>query len=64
MPVYALPDLVANISPELRRRMQGKTCFNFTTVDESLMSELDALTKRSFAHFTSDAYPRPNSTRR
>jgi hypothetical protein len=65
LPVYALPDLVANISPELRKRMQGKSCFNFTTVDEDLMRELDALTKRSFAHFMSDAYPRaPKSTRR
>jgi hypothetical protein len=65
MPVYALPDLVANISPELRKRMQGKSCFNFATVDERLMTELDALTKRSFAHFTSDAYPRsPKSARR
>jgi hypothetical protein len=64
MPIYALPDLVANISPELRKRMQGKSCFNFTTVDENLMTELDALTKRSFAHFTSAAYPRaPKSTR-
>jgi hypothetical protein len=65
MPIYALPDLVANISPELRRRMQGKSCFNFTSIDESLMTELEALTKRSFAHFTSDAYPRtPQSARR
>jgi len=65
MPIYTLPDLVANISPELRKRMQGKSCFNFTTVDEGLMTELEALTKRSFAHFTSHAYPRqPQSTRR
>ena len=64
MPIYALPDLVANISPELGRRMQGKSCFNFTTVDENLMTELDALTKRSFAHFTNVAYPRaPKSAR-
>jgi hypothetical protein len=65
LPIYALPDLVANISPELRKRMQGKSCFNFTTIDEGLMGELEALTKRSFAHFTSDAYPRsPKSTGR
>ena len=34
MPVYGLPELLADISPELRRRMQGKACFNFTRVDE------------------------------
>jgi hypothetical protein len=45
MPVYALPELAALISPELRRRMQGKSCFNFTTVDETLFAELARLTE-------------------
>ena len=31
MPVYVEPSLLDGISPELRRRMQGKSCFNFTT---------------------------------
>lgn len=44
MPVYGLPELLADISPELKRRMQGKACFNFARVDESLFSELAALT--------------------
>ena len=30
MPVYAFPDLDEALSPELRRRKQGKSCFNFT----------------------------------
>ena len=44
MPVYATPSLVASMSPELRKRMQGKACFNFKSVDEPLFAELDALT--------------------
>jgi hypothetical protein len=44
MPVYGFPELATDMSPELRRRMQGKSCFNFTTVDEALMAELEALT--------------------
>jgi hypothetical protein len=44
MPVYAFPDLLKNISPELRRRMQGKSCFKFTRVDEPLLRELADLT--------------------
>ena len=44
MPVYGLPELVEGISPELKRRMQGKACFNFTRVDESLFAELATLT--------------------
>jgi hypothetical protein len=46
MPVYASPQLEASLSPELRRRKQGKACFNFTRVDEGLLAELDALAGR------------------
>ncbi len=45
MPVYASPQLMTSMSPALRRRMQGKSCFNFTTVDEPLFEELAELTK-------------------
>jgi hypothetical protein len=44
MPVYAYPKLRATLSPTLRKRMQGKACFNFTTVDEELFEELRQLT--------------------
>jgi hypothetical protein len=44
MPVYVSPELAATLSPELRKRMQGKACFNFKTVDEGLLAELEALT--------------------
>jgi hypothetical protein len=44
MPVYASPKLLAGMSPELRRRMQGKSCFNFTAIDEGLFAELAAVT--------------------
>ena len=44
MPVYAFPDLLESMSPELRRRMQGKSCFNFTKIDEPLFAELERVT--------------------
>ena len=44
MPVYVDPTLAETISPELKRRMQGKSCFNFAKVDEDLFAELDSLT--------------------
>ncbi len=44
MPVYAFPGLLKGISPELQRRMQGKSCFNFTAPDEKLFRELGQLT--------------------
>ena len=56
MPVYACPDLASNTSPELKRRMQGKSCFNFKSPDEKLFNELRRLTKAGFARFTSKKF--------
>jgi len=50
MSVYGQPDLLESLSPELRRRMQGKSCFNFATVDEPLFAELETLTAKGIAH--------------
>jgi hypothetical protein len=46
MPVYMFPDLLADLSPRLRKRMQGKSCFNFTTIEEDLLAELAQLTQQ------------------
>jgi len=47
MPLYYQPELLTTISPELKRRMQGKSCFNFAMVDEELFCQLEALTKQA-----------------
>ena len=47
MPVYMFPDLLDGISPELKKHMQGKSCFNFKQVDEALFTELGELVQRS-----------------
>jgi hypothetical protein len=51
MPVYVFPELLHGISPDLKKRMQGKSCFNFTTADEKIFSELAELTKKGFDKF-------------
>lgn len=51
MPVYANATLLRELSPGLRSRMQGKSCFNFTRPDEHLFRELDALTGSAIAAF-------------
>jgi hypothetical protein len=51
MAIYVFPDLLKGISPELKKRMQGKSCFNFTRIDERLFQELDELTKRGYERF-------------
>ena len=53
MPVYAFPDLDETLSPALRRRKQGKSCFNFTTVDEPLFAELAGVMTAGFERYLS-----------
>jgi len=52
MSVYASPDLLKQMSPELKKRMQGKSCFNFKIVDDQLFQELAALTKAGAKRFS------------
>lgn len=54
MPVYMYPELLQNISPELKKRMQGKSCFNFKKVEPALFQELAQLTKQGVAKFNQE----------
>jgi hypothetical protein len=56
MSVYASPDLLKTMSPELKKRIQGKSCFNFKAVDEKLFQELDQLTKAGATRFSSEKF--------
>jgi hypothetical protein len=56
MPVYGNQKLLDGFSKELRKRMQGKSCFNFKAVDEALFAELDELTRQSFIAFRKAGY--------
>ena len=56
MSVYAAPDLLKQMSPELKKRMQGKSCFNFKEVDRKLFSELKTLTKAGAEKFSDEKY--------
>ena len=51
IPVYAAPQLVKDLSPSLKKRMQGKSCFNFTDIEPAHLKELDVVTKKGFAGF-------------
>ena len=56
MPVYVTPELLDQISPELKRRMQGKSCFNFKVTDASLFTELYNLTHQCFESYRQQGY--------
>lgn len=51
MPVYMYPELLRGISPELKKHMQGKSCFNFKKVEPGLFAELADLTRKGFESF-------------
>ena len=49
MPVYMCPPLESRITPALKKRMQGKSCFNFKTPPEpELLADLAQLTEAGF----------------
>jgi len=56
MPLNLFPDLLDGISDGLRKRMQGKSCFNFATYDRPLNRELATLTKISFLRLRNEGY--------
>ncbi len=51
IPVYACPELLARISPDLKKRMQGKSCFNFKSVSAAQARELSKLTGQCVRRF-------------
>jgi hypothetical protein len=51
LPVYSFPTLLDEVSPALKKRMQGKSCFNFTALDAATLNELTSLTERGFKRF-------------
>jgi hypothetical protein len=56
MPVYVHRHRLADISPDLRRRMQGTSRFNFTVVDQPLFEELARLTRAGHAYYRKQGY--------
>ena len=51
MPIYIHPDLLTSVSSDLKKRMQGKSCFNFKKPDAALFDELSELIKMSVDRF-------------
>jgi len=56
MPVYVNPELLEGIPEGLRKRMQGKSCFNFRSVDPLLLDELARLTQQGYLDYQARGY--------
>ena len=52
MPLYMNEKLTNRMSPALKERMQGKSCFNFKTIpDDTIIRELQRLTAEAVDHW-------------
>jgi hypothetical protein len=56
LPVYMQPEMKKRIPPELKKRMQGKGCFNFSEVDPALFRQLAELTAAGFKGYRALKY--------
>jgi hypothetical protein len=56
MPVYMNPAMQKCIPPQLKKRMQGKACFNFSEVDPALFRQLADLTAAGFEGYRALKY--------
>lgn len=57
MPIYMDPSLLEGISPGLRKRLQGKACFNFKAIEAEHLDELNRLVKEGFERFKTIELP-------
>lgn len=56
-PVYTNPELLDDLSDHLKKRMQGKSCFNFKKgITEEELKGINELTKKSYKKFVENEY--------
>lgn len=56
MPIYYGPELLQGMSAALKKRKQGKACFNFTAVDQDCFAELGRLTAAGWKIFKTEKF--------
>jgi len=56
MGLYGNEKLLDGMSKKLKARVQGKACFNFKTVDEVLLNELEKLTDQGLSSFKKSGF--------
>jgi hypothetical protein len=56
MGLYANTALQNGLSKELKARMQGKTCFNFKNINETVFKELEQMTVKAIDDFKKLGY--------
>jgi hypothetical protein len=51
MPIVTWPDLLSGCSPSLAHARKAKSAFTFTSLDEALATDLEALVARSYLRY-------------
>lgn len=54
--LYYNPAALKAIAPALKKRMQGKACFNFTAIDEACFTELRRLIAEGLKRYKSEEF--------
>jgi hypothetical protein len=60
MPLYASPFLREQVPPDLQKRMQGKSCFNFKKVEPELFDALERLTAECASAYADPVVAQPH----
>jgi hypothetical protein len=60
IPLYTLPSLREHLSPDLEKRMQGKSCFNFKKVEPELFDSLERLAAHCAAAYAEPVAAKPH----
>lgn len=60
MPLDALPALREQLSSDLHKRMQGKSCFNFTKIEPEVFDALERLTADCAAAYAAPVAAQPH----
>ena len=56
MPVYIYPELMRDMDPRLKKRMQGKSCFNFKKINNAELTALENLVVSSVKKYKETGY--------
>lgn len=56
LPLYYSPELLKGMSADLKKRKQGKACFNFASVDEACFVELGRLCAAGLKIFKTEKF--------
>ncbi len=51
MPIYAEPESIKNLKPELLSKLHGKSCFNFKNLDSVLLEQIEDTLARGFKEY-------------